>query len=65
VLEVVEKVCSHVTILHNGRQLAYGSIEDLKNFQQQRSLEGAFASLVQEVDVVQTARAMVDAVMSQ
>lgn len=62
VLEVVEKVCSHVIILQKGKQLAYGSVEDLKKFQSMPSLEAAFAHLVQEQDAEISARAIVDAV---
>jgi ABC-2 type transport system ATP-binding protein len=65
VLEVVEKVCSHVTILHKGKQLAYGTVEDLKNFQSMPSLEATFSSLVQEVDTEACAEAILDAVISQ
>jgi ABC-2 type transport system ATP-binding protein len=63
VLEVVEKVCSHVIILQKGKQLAYGSVEDLKKFQSMPSLEAAFAHLVQEQDAESSARAIVEAVM--
>lgn len=62
VLEVVEKVCSHVTILRKGRQLAYGTIDELKQFQAMPSLEAAFANLVQEVDTEQAARLIVETV---
>jgi ABC-2 type transport system ATP-binding protein len=62
VLEVVEKVCSHVTILRKGRQLAYGTVEELKQFQAMPSLEAAFAHLVQEVDAEQAARSIVETV---
>ncbi len=65
VLEVVEKVCSHVTILQNGKQLAYGTIEDLKKFQSMPSLEAAFSHLVQEVDAEESAQAIVETVMSR
>jgi len=65
VLEVVEKVCSHVMILQKGKQIAYGSIEDLKRFQSMPSLEEAFSSLVQEVDAQESAEAIVDAVVSR
>ena len=50
VLEVVERVCSHVIILQKGKQLAYGTVDDLKTFQQMPTLEAAFAHLVQEDD---------------
>jgi len=62
VLEVVEKVCSHVIILQNGRQLACGTVEDLKKFQQMPSLEATFAHLVQERDAPASAAALVEAV---
>ncbi len=65
VLEVVEKVCSHVTILQKGKQLAYGAVEDLKNFQSMPSLEAAFSNLVQEVDTQACAQAILDAVVSR
>jgi ABC-2 type transport system ATP-binding protein len=65
VLEVVEKLCSHVTILQRGKQLAYGSIDELKRFQAMPSLEAAFSSLVQEVDADESAEAIVDAVVSR
>ncbi len=64
VLEVVEKVCSHVTILQKGKQLAYGSIEDLKSFQSMPSLEAAFSHLVQEGNAEQSAQAIVEAVIT-
>lgn len=63
VLEVVEKVCSQVTILQNGKQLAYGSVDDLKRFQAMPSLEAAFSELVQEVDADESACAIVDAMV--
>jgi ABC-2 type transport system ATP-binding protein len=65
VLEVVEKVCSHVIILQRGKQLAYGSIEDLKRFQALPSLEAAFSHLVQEQDAEASAQAIVEAVVRQ
>ncbi len=65
VLEVVEKVCSHVTILQRGKQLAYGSIDDLKKFQSMPSLEQTFSSLVEEVDAQESAEAIVDAMVTR
>lgn len=62
VLDVVEKVCSHVIILQRGRQVAYGTVEDLKRFQAMSSLEAAFSNLVQEVDAGAAARDIVQAV---
>lgn len=65
VLEVVEKVCSHVIVLQRGKQLAYGTVEELKRFQEMPSLEAAFSRLVQEQDAEASAEAIIDAVISQ
>lgn len=65
VLEVVEKVCSHVIVLRKGRCLAYGSIDELKNSAALATLEEAFSHLVEEDDAAQTAGAIVDAVISR
>jgi ABC-2 type transport system ATP-binding protein len=65
VLEIVEKVCSHVIILQNGKQLAYGTVEDLKRFQEMPSLEAAFSRLVQEQDAEASAEAIIDAVITR
>jgi ABC-2 type transport system ATP-binding protein len=65
VLEIVEKVCSHVIVLQNGKQLAYGTVEDLKRFQEMPSLEAAFSRLVQEQDAEASAEAIIDAVISR
>jgi len=65
VLEVVEKVCSHIMILRKGKQLAYGSVDDLNRFQSMASLEETFSSLVQETDAEQAAGEIVDAVLSR
>jgi ABC-2 type transport system ATP-binding protein len=64
VLEVVEKVCSQVIVLQSGKPLAYGTVEDLKNFQSMPSLEAAFSHLVQETDATETAEQIVDTVMT-
>jgi ABC-2 type transport system ATP-binding protein len=63
VLEIVEKVCSHVIILQRGKQLAYGSVDDLKRFQAMPSLEAAFSHLVQERDAESSAAAILDALV--
>jgi ABC-2 type transport system ATP-binding protein len=56
VLEVVEKVCSHVLILRKGRVLAYASTSELQNAAGQPNLEHAFVHLVEDRDAEQTAR---------
>jgi ABC-2 type transport system ATP-binding protein len=65
VLEIVEKICSHVIVLQKGKQLAYGTVEDLKRFQEMPSLEAAFSKLVQEEDAEASAEAIIDAVISR
>jgi len=55
VLEVVEKVCSHVMILRKGRVLAYGSASELQKVAGQPNLEHAFIHLVEDRDADQTA----------
>jgi ABC-2 type transport system ATP-binding protein len=65
ILDAVEKVCSHVTILRTGRQLAYGAVEELKRFEAMPSLEAAFSRLVQDGDARQSANTIVDALMSR
>lgn len=54
VLEVVEKVCSEVLILHKGEVVAYDSIDRLREIMSQPSLEGVFAQLtaVEDSDTV-------------
>lgn len=50
VLEVVEKVCSKVVILHKGEVVAYDSIDRLRELMSQPSLEGIFAQLTEVED---------------
>jgi ABC-2 type transport system ATP-binding protein len=45
VLEVVEKVCSEVVILHKGKVVAYDTVERLRELQASPSLESVFAQL--------------------
>jgi ABC-2 type transport system ATP-binding protein len=60
VLEVVEKICSHILILRKGRIVEYGSMAELRQRQSMHSLEQTFSRLVDEDDAVQTARRMAD-----
>jgi ABC-2 type transport system ATP-binding protein len=60
VLEVVEKVCSHVMILRKGKVLAYAATSELQKTVGQSSLESAFVHLVEERDAVRTARDIID-----
>jgi ABC-2 type transport system ATP-binding protein len=56
VLEVVEKVCSHVMILRRGRLLAYAPTSDLQKAVGGPNLEHAFVHLVEDRDAEQAAR---------
>lgn len=60
VLEVVEKVCSHVMILRKGRVLAYDATSELQNRAGKSNLEHAFVHLVEDRDADKTARDIVD-----
>jgi ABC-2 type transport system ATP-binding protein len=50
VLEVVEKVCSRVLILRQGRVAAHDSPEQLRELMHQPSLEAVFAELTKDQD---------------
>jgi len=62
VLEVVEKVCSDVLILRQGKVIAQDSVENIRKILGQ-SLEHSFLHLVDDVDTMRVARDIV-AVMS-
>jgi ABC-2 type transport system ATP-binding protein len=59
VLEVVEKVCSEVLILHRGRVLAYDSVARLRDLRASTSLEDVFSQLVMQEDVGAVASQMI------
>jgi ABC-2 type transport system ATP-binding protein len=59
VLEVVEKVCSEVVILHRGRVLAYDSVARLRDLRATTSLEDVFSQLVMQEDVGAVASQMI------
>jgi ABC-2 type transport system ATP-binding protein len=60
VLEVVEKVCSHVVILRKGQVLAHAATAELQRTAGQTSLESAFVHLVEERDAARTAADIID-----
>lgn len=64
VLEVVEKVCTHVMILHKGEVVAHDSVEGLRTLANLPSLEDIFAQLVLQEDTEQTARTIVQVMRS-
>jgi len=60
VLEVVEKVCSEVVILHRGRVVAHDSVARLRELRSSSSLEEVFAQLVIEEDAGAVANQMIE-----
>ncbi|HWC19679.1 MAG TPA: ABC transporter ATP-binding protein, partial [Terriglobales bacterium] len=59
VLEVVEKVCSEVVILHRSRVLAHNSVARLRDLRASASLEDVFAQLVMQEDTSAIASQMI------
>ncbi len=62
VLDVVEKVCSHVLILRKGRAVAHDSVEHLRYLMSLPSLEDIFSQLVVAEDTEQIARGIAEVV---
>lgn len=60
VLEVVEKLCSHLLILHKGKLVAHGSVSQVRNMTGLATLEDSFSHLVQEQDAEQIAHDIVE-----
>ena len=60
VLEVVEKVCSHLLILRQGKTVAYDSMAGLQQTLGHESLERRFAHLVEETDTERIAQDLVE-----
>jgi ABC-2 type transport system ATP-binding protein len=56
VLELVEKLCSKVMVLHRGKVVADASVEELRGVVASKSLEEVFAQLVLREDPETTAR---------
>jgi len=64
ILEVVEKVCSHLIVLRKGQVITNGATSEVRNHIGTSSLEGVFLQLVEEKDVTKTANEIVDVVVS-
>jgi ABC-2 type transport system ATP-binding protein len=62
VLEIVEKLCSRVIVLHRGRVVADDSVAALRHLQASGSLEDVFGQLVLREDPRQTASDIADVV---
>jgi ABC-2 type transport system ATP-binding protein len=50
VLEVVEKVCSHLIVLRQGEVAAYGSLEEIRRSTSLSALEDTFLRLTEQAD---------------
>jgi ABC-2 type transport system ATP-binding protein len=61
-LETVERVCSHVVILHRGKVVADDSIEHLRTLMAVPTLEGIFQQLAMEQDTEAISREIADLV---
>jgi len=61
-LEVAERLCERVLVLHGGRVVADGSVESLRELRQSPSLEAAFSSWLLDDVPEQTAARIISAV---
>jgi ABC-2 type transport system ATP-binding protein len=59
-LETVERICSHVVILHRGRVVADDSIEHLRTLMSLPTLEGIFSQLAVEQDTAGISKQIAD-----
>src|SRR5712664_2364602 len=64
ILEVVEKVCTHLIVLRKGQVIAHGATSEVRERIGTSSLEGVFLHLVEEKDVTKTAHEIIDVVVS-
>lgn len=65
VLEVVEKVCARVIIIHKGRIMAEDSVERLRELMNLTSLEAIFNELIEQRDLESVARDIVSAIQTK
>jgi len=63
-LETVERVCSHVVILHHGRVVADDSIERLRILMSLPTLEEIFSQLAVEQDTLAVSREIADLIQA-
>ena len=63
-LETVERVCSHVVILHRGKVVADDSIEHLRTLMAVPTLEGIFEQLAMEQDTTAISREIADLIQA-
>jgi ABC-2 type transport system ATP-binding protein len=62
VLEVVEKVCSHLLVLRKGVVVAYGSIDEIRTGSLLPALEDTFLQLTEQIDADRVAQDILAAV---
>ncbi len=62
ILELVEKVCDHIVVIHKGHIVADDSVANLRTLMQRPSLEGVFIQLVQQDDLEARAKAIASAI---
>jgi ABC-2 type transport system ATP-binding protein len=65
VLEVVEKLCSHVLILSKGKRVAHGSVNEVREMTGLATLEDSFSHLVDERDAEKIAQNIVEVMSAQ
>jgi len=65
VLDLVEKACDRVVVLHQGRVVADDSVAHLRQLQSNRSLEHVFSQLVLREDPERTASDIADVVVDR
>lgn len=63
-LETVERVCSHIVILHRGKIVADDSIERLRTLMSAPTLEGIFSQLAVEQDTAAISREIADLIQA-
>src|SRR5215468_426452 len=63
-LEIVERVCSHVVILHRGKVVADDSIEHLRTLMALPTLESIFSQLAVEQDTAAVSREIADLILA-
>jgi ABC-2 type transport system ATP-binding protein len=63
-LETVERVCSHIVILHRGKVVADDSIERLRTLMSLPTLEDIFSQLAVEQDTTAISREIADLILS-
>ena len=63
-LETVERVCSHVVILHHGKIVADDSIARLRTLMSLPTLESIFSQLAVEQDTTAISRQIADLILT-